>query len=267
MSTPSLILVSGRFQDPSIPHARDAAFAHALSGRGCDVRWVIPLESTGEPPELPAGSPIRQLRVLTEAPGFAAVQDRLLDGPSETALTVSIRGEMPDLVHVLDYGGCTSVNLSWVASRLGVACLISMQAATTVCHRGDLRYRGIEDCDSFQDSTRCSICTLTPVADGLTEGLSAWQSLVGRGLRLLRSPINPYPMPVDFESRQDLLVGGVQFAERVIVTDETERQRVGTLGLRKEVFEVLPPLGSEPATIDSYLELYRRVIDGQVSTD
>lgn len=256
MSTPSLILVSGRFASPDVPRARDAAFAHALTGRGCDVRWVVPQASTAAVSELPTGSSVCAIPVVSQAPRFAAVQGRLLDPVSETVLMQAIRAQMPDLVHVLDYGGCTSVNLSWVTSRLGVGCVVSVPADSTVCHRGDLRYRGAEGCDRFGDPERCSACCLAAA----TGGLSAWQSFLGRILRTLRLPFNPYPLPLKFENRQELLVGGLQCAERVIVIGETERQRVSTLRLRDEVFEVLPPIGGEADVVESYLELYTQVM-------
>ena len=185
------------------------------------------------------------------------MQRRLLDPLSEKVLMQSIRGQMPDLVHVLDYGGCTSVNLSWVTSRLGADCVISVHADSTVCHRGDLRYRGAEDCDRFGDPERCSACCLAAA----TGGLSAWQSFLGRTLGTLRLPFNPYPSPLKFKNRQELMVGGLQCAERVIVAGETERQRVSTLGLRDEVLEVLPPIGSDPDVVESYLAMYIRVMD------
>lgn len=257
MSTPSLILVSGRFASPDVPRARDAAFAHALAGRGCDVRWVVPQASTATASELPAGSKVCALPVVSQAPRFAAVQSRLLDPLSEKVLMQAIRGQMPDLVHVLDYGGCTSVNLSWVTSRLGVGCVVSVPADSTVCHRGDLRYRGAEDCDRFGDPERCSACSLAPA----TGGLSTWQSVLGRTLGALRLPFNPYPLPPNFENRRELLMGGLKCADRVIVTGETERHRVSTLGLHDEVFEVLPPIGGEADVVESYLELYVQTID------
>ena len=74
-------------------------------------------------------------------------------------------------------------------------------------------------------------------------------------------PFNPYPLPPNFENRQELLTGGLQCADRVIVTDETERHRVSTLGLRDEMFEVLPPIGGEADVVESYLELYVQTID------
>ena len=255
MLTPSLILVSGRFLDPSAPHTRDAAFAQALAERGCDVRWVVPVHSLASAPELAQGSAVRLLPVVSPAPGFAAVKSRLVDTPTDSLLMESVRCELPDLVHVLDYGGCTSVNLSWVANRLGVNCVVSMESAAVICHRGDLRYQGREECRQFDSPDRCSQCCLSPALDGL----SLPGSMLGRALKAVHAPINPYPTPIDFVTRQELLLGGLQFAERVIVTSEEELDRVSALGVRKEMVEGLPLLGSESDSIDRYLEFYRHV--------
>ena len=255
MLTPSLILVSGRFLDPSAPHTRDAAFAHALAERGCDVRWVVPVHALASAPELAQGSAVRQLPVVSPAPGFAAVQSRLVDTPTDSLLMESVRRELPDLVHVLDYGGCTSVNLTWGANRLGVKCVVSMIPAAVVCHRGDLRYRGREECRQFDSPDRCSECCLSPALDGF----SLLGSILGRALKAVRAPINPYPTPIDFVTRQELLLGGLQFAERAIVTSEEEMDRVSALGVRREMVEGLPPIGSESDSIDRYLEFYRHV--------
>jgi hypothetical protein len=255
--TPSLILVSGRFLDPSAPHTRDAAFAHALAERGCDVRWVVPVHSLASTPELAQGSAVRLLPVVSPAPGFAAVQSRLVDAPTDSLLMESVRRELPDLVHVLGYGGCTSVNLSWGANRLGVNCVVSMESAAVICHRGDLLYRGREECRQFDSPDRCSACCLSPNS----HGLSLWGSMLGRVLNAVRAPVNPYPVPIDFVTRQELLLGGLQFAERVIVTGEDERDRISSLGIRREMVEQLPPIGSESDSIDSYLDFYKHVID------
>ena len=255
MSKPSLILASGRFAGPAASLSRAAAFAHALAEQGCDVRWLLPQGPDAAGPSLPAGSTVGLLPVESATPRFSSVQDRLLDPASDQVLMRAIRSRMPDLVHVLNYGGATSVNLSWAAVRLGARCLISVDAAPTVCHRGDLRFRGAEECERFQDPDRCADCSLT-AAPG---GLSSPRAFLGRVLRALKMPLNPYPLPIHFENRQDLLVGGLQYAERVVVADEVERHRVGRLGVRDEVFEVLPPFGGEPDVVGRYCEWYSRL--------
>jgi hypothetical protein len=85
--------------------------------------------------------------------------------------------------------------------------------------------------------------------------------MLGRVLNAVRAPVNPYPVPIDFVTRQELLLGGLQFAERVIVTGEDERDRISSLGIRREMVEQLPPIGSESDSIDSYLDFYKHVID------
>lgn len=256
MLTPSLILVSGRFLDPSAPHTRDAAFAQALAERGCDVRWVVPVDSLASTPELAEGSSVRLLPVVSPIPGFAAVQGRLVDTPTDSFLMESVRHELPDLVHLLSYGGCTSVNLSWGANRLGVNCVVSMESGPVICHRGDLRYRGREECRQFDSPDRCKVCCLSSASDGL----SLLGSIVARALNAVRAPINPYPTAVEFVIRQELLLGGLQFAERAIVTSEKERDRISALGVRREMVEALPPIDSESDSIDRYLEFYAGVI-------
>ena len=256
MSKPSLILVSGRFASPDASLTRAAAFAHALAEMGCEVRWIVPGSPGAASPALPERSKVTVLPVASDAPGFSAVQGRLLDPASELVLSEAIRRQLPDLVHVLDYGGCTSVNLSWVTTRLGVRCVVSVASHLTVCHRGDLRYRGAEACDQFGDPDRCSACVLAAA----TGGLSLWGAAVSRAFRTLRLPLSPYPSPMNFVNRQELLVGGLRCAKRVFLAEESDRSRLRTLGLRDEVFEVQPPISGGEDSAERYLQLYAEAI-------
>ena len=112
----NVLLVSGRYAGPNDRHDADSAFARGLAAVGCGVRWVVPVPDRATARE---SDGIRVCAVESPAPRFAAVEGRLSDPVLERAVSKEIRLELPDVVHLLDYGGATSVNATWVAHRLG----------------------------------------------------------------------------------------------------------------------------------------------------
>ena len=87
-----------------------------------------------------------------------------------------------------------------------------------------------------------------------------WGSVLGRTFRALRLPLSPYPSPLNFMNRHELLVGGLRYADRVIMAGDAERSRLSALGLRDEAFEVRPPIGGDAKVVEGYLELYAGAI-------
>ena len=243
-----LILVSGRYSDPAPHHAADAAFAQQLARADCAVRWIVP---NGEASTRPPANGVQITAVPSAVPGFGAIQERLLDGATETALTAEIRREMPDLVHVLEYGGSSSVNATWSADRMGVKALVSLRADSTLCHRGALVHGDGGACGNWEDPRRCAVCCLVPGPGGF----GPLGSCFGRFLGWIRFPVNPYPTALDFLNRTELLIGGLQCASRVTVQTEEERTRIAALGIRPGLLEVV----SNPS-LEDWTDLYRRII-------
>lgn len=251
-----LLLVSGRDPAPGPRWERDAAFAAALAASGCEVTWVVPRPGGADGPQVPAAAGVRVDRVESDVPGFAAVQDRLLDPATEVRMTELVRSAVPDLVHVLDYGGATSVNATWAVNRLGARCVVTVDVDATLCHRGDLRFAGREPCSDWLDPKRCARCCVVAAPDGL----GPTQSLLGRLLTAVRLPINPYPTEMDFLNRTDLLIGGLQFVEAIFVPTEEDGARLGSLGVREDAVVTLPPWSEAAADPEPYLTQYRRLV-------
>ena len=244
----NLILVSGRYPEPAPYHTVDSAIARELADADCAVRWIVP---NGESTLTQPVEGVRITAVASAIPPFGRVQERLLDGPTEAVLTREIRREMPDLVHLLDYGGCSSVNASWSADRMGARNLVSVRVLPTLCHRGDLMHGKGSDCEDWENPNRCAECCLIPSP----RGLGVLGSGLGRILGLVRFPVNPYPTPLDFTNRTELLLGGLQFASKVAVQTDEERDLVASLGIRPERLEVVPN-----SSLAARIDLYRRII-------
>ncbi len=247
----NLILVSGRHTESRPPYDADARLSCEFAAAGCQVRWIVPTDDARDASETRPDEAVRFLPVASRAPPFMSVCGRLADEPIERLLAQEIRRELPDLVHLLAYGGCTSVNASWLAVRMGAPTIVSLRSAPTLCHRGDLVHADGTDCDRWNDFSRCAACCLT----SSPRGLGRLGSAMGRFLGLLRSPLNPYPRRIDFDNRAQLLLGGLQ-VDQLVVDSEEDKVRIASLGVRDELFAVLP----SPSTAD-WLHLYREVVD------
>lgn len=218
----------------------------ALAGAGCRVRWIVPMSSAA--PRALAG--VNVVTVRARAPGFKAVSARLLDGLTEASLAREIRRDLPTLVHFLDYGGSVSVNAPWVANRLGAPVVISAAAPATLCHRGTLVHGDGSECADWSDPRRCADCCLLPSPDGLSTA-SSW---LGRFFQGVRWPLHAYPGSHAFENRLELVAGGLQLADAIVVSSESDRDRLGSLGVRAEQLQLLVA----PA-VDDWRELYAGV--------
>lgn len=245
----NLVVVSGRYASPKNTLREDSEFVSGLARAGCDVRWVVP---TPPVEDVPVADGARVIPASTTAPGFAKVQGRLLDGATEREVTVTIRAELPDVAHFLDYGGCTSANVNWAAARMGASTVISIRSAKVLCHRGDLIHGDGSLCGTWDDARRCAACCLTPSE----RGIGGFGSVVGRFLGAIRWPVNPYPTAVDFLNRTELLLGGLQVADSVVVRSAAEKEQITSVGLRTELIDVL----TEPSVGD-WLAHYRRVAE------
>ena len=239
----NVILVSGRYEDAGGPLARDEALVRSFPS-GCRVRWIVPVPEVREGSV--SGEPSKIL-VASPAPGFARVTGRLVDSHTERAVAQEIRRDLPDLVHMLDFGGTTSCNIGWTADRLGVRCVVSASPVATVCHRADLRRAPDgEECGVFDDPERCSACVCASPELGMR------RRLLAKVLRRGAWPFRGYPARLDFESRLEIVLAGLQVARAVLVRDPAGARLLEGLGLRKEALRVL----AEPDA-EGLLPIYR----------
>jgi len=229
-----IVLVSARrgADRLAVHHAGAASLARDLAGAGHHVRWLCPVPPGSVTPAAPHRS-VNITAVTSPPPDFRAVAFGMADVPTETALSFAIRAALPDVVHILGFGGVTSATLPWVADRLGVPVVLSADAAEVLCHRGTLIDEQGRECRAFADSQRCAACCLTPFADGLSTAQA-------RRARLWRwaGSWSPYPKPVDFRNRLDLQLGGMMSAAAILVADDEQRELLESAGVRAAVLRV-----------------------------
>lgn len=253
-----VVLVSGRARG-SASHpsrARTRVLAAELAAAGHSVRWVRPAAGAG-PVEPVAG--VELLPVDSQAPPFAAVAASAADFATERTLSLAIRRRLPDVVHVLGYGCVTSPQTAWVADRLGVPVVVSVEARELLCHRGTLVDESGADCVEWDDPARCTACCLAPFEGGLT----ARQAQRARSWwwRLLPA-WSPYPKPLDFENRSDVLVGGFLAAAVVLVASDVERDLVVRAGVQPRRVEVVGSLAPSAASLEPVYDRVWRAMSG-----
>ena len=219
------------------------------------MRWLFPdgPHHNGVPPGTEASAAgVELLPVRSSAPGFRRVQSRLTDCASELVLTKAVRDELPDVVHVLAFGGATSSDLAWLAERLGAPSVISLAAKSSFCHRGTLVNERGEDCVEWDRPERCAVCCLAPFPGGLGSVAAACGRLLAR-LHVL----SPFPNRIDFENRFETVIGGLQAARRLIVAGPADTEILDRAGVRVPTVCLPPP--PEP---DAVLAVYREAVAG-----
>lgn len=250
----NLILVSGRHFDRDVRRealARDRQLVLDLAGCGCAVRWFYPTED-GDPVEAMDG--VTMLPVSTVVPPFRSVEARLNDPALEMVLSRSVRADLPDVVHALAYGAGTSINVTWLADRLGVPSVVTTTAKEALCHRGTLINERGENCGEWQRPKRCAECCLTATAGGL--GTVA--AVCGRMLARLRW-ISPFPQDLDFENRLELVIGGLMAARKVVVRTNEDARSLEEAGVRHLA------LLEDPHDAGALLDVYQSLQMGRVS--
>lgn len=224
-----ILLVSGRSRDrqPHPTREQAADLARDLASSGHRVRWLCPVERGGGPAvQLPPGADFRP--VVTRAPRFRAVLGTSDDTPTDRVLTEEIRLQLPDVVHVLAFGGANSSVAPWIANRMGAPVVASVDPRELLCHRGTLIDDTGEPCAVWDRGERCAACCLSPFEAGLTRG----QARRGRRLAFL-GRWSPYPQPHAFQGRLSLLMGGLVSATLVTVRDEAQRALLEQAGVRR----------------------------------
>jgi hypothetical protein len=177
------------------------------------------------------------------------VRSRLDDLPIERVLTVAVREELPDVVHALAYGAGASLNLPWLAERLGVPCVVTLRTKEAFCHRGTLINESGEDCNAWNQPERCAQCCLTPTPDGLGPVAAACGRLLAR-----LQWISPYPQDLDFLNRLELVVGGLASAQRMLVAEPSDSELLEQAGVKVPTVCLEDPYDAE-ALVEVYREM------------
>ncbi|MCB9889404.1 MAG: hypothetical protein H6836_07475 [Planctomycetes bacterium] len=230
----NVIVVSASRGAASSQLAAEGHYAGELARLGCTVRW---LPVVAAPDRLPEPGPgVRLEPIVSRPPGFVAVASRVLDAIADQAVACAVAAELPDVVHILGLGGTASVNLAWMANRLGARAVVSADAHQVVCHRGDLRFAGRTECTEWREPARCAACTGI-AAPG---GIGPVRALLGRALAACRSPYDPRPVQGNFRNRTELVLGGVLVADLLWVGSAQDRDRLAAFGVRRERVEIDP---------------------------
>jgi hypothetical protein len=244
----NLILVSGRHFDLEQRRealARDRRLVADLATRGCVVRWLCPAEG-GDPDAAVDG--VTVLPVSTVVPPFRCVEGRLDDPALEMVLSRSVRSDPPDVVHALAYGAGTSINVAWLADRLGAPSVVTTTGREAFCHRGTLINERGETCSEWQRPSRCAECCLTATPDGLG-GAAA---VLGRVLARLQW-VSPFPQGIDFKNRLELVIAGLMVARRVVVGTVEDARLLEEAGVKSVL--VLEDPHEPGALMDVYQSL------------
>ena len=163
-----------------------------------------------------------------ERPAFRKITAPLEDPRHEHEVAAMIRAWAPDVVHVLGCGGGTSMHLPWIARALGVASVVEVDAAALSCHRGDLVHASGEACLVTDDAARCTACCCARTRG--RAGLSVAGTIAALATRWL-GDVAPFPTPLAFRNRRDLLSAALNEAAAIVVRDETGRRAALALDL------------------------------------
>jgi hypothetical protein len=137
----------------------------------------------------------------------------------ERRLVEELREEPPQVVHALGFGEGAPAPLLWIAERMGVYPVVTLRARELLCHRESLVDEQGRNCTAWNDVRRCVECCLTAFEGGLT----AAQARLGRWLEPLGG-WSPYPNRHAFRNRLEMLLGGIDHAEMVLVGSQEDRE-------------------------------------------
>lgn len=212
---------------------------------GHGVRWLCPVHNGESPPEHPDG--VGLITAPSDVAPFAAITGCSYDGTTDTALTYEIRRQLPDVVHLLAFGGFSSPLGVWIADRMGAPTVISVDTRELLCHRGTLVNERGEACEDWGAPSRCLECCTAPFEGGLSPA----RARMARGLRWL-GPWSPYPKEYEFQNRLDQFVGGLAWATAITVRDEEERARLVAAGAPPRNIRVVEDAADATAMAEVY---------------
>lgn len=200
-----------------------AAIAKAFLGAGIAVRWLCPVRR-GEAAPAVAGADV--LAIPGDVPPFRKVRARVEDAAVDHALVRMLRAHPADVVVHVGCGAPGSMNVLWIADRMGSAGLAVVHAREVLCHRGSLVDARGRDCRSWADADRCRECCTTR-ARGLPSRRAAFAAKLLRPL----GAFSPMPTIVGFRNRLDVVLGSLQLAAHVLVFSEAEQEWLVQAGL------------------------------------
>ncbi len=200
---------------------------------------------------------VRLLALESPLPPFSNITARLGDLATERVLSRELRSDPPDILHLHGFGNTGSTSIPWLAGRLGVPSLVSLDFAEAFCHRGDLiDYEG-RSCERVDEPARCLQCCLS----SFPGGLSPLQSRMAKALRGLGG-LSPYPNLVSCMNRLDLVLGGLGAASLLILENAAVLQRLSELGIAARSLRISPAVDADAA---QWLELYASCLEGSAS--
>ncbi|MCA8944224.1 MAG: hypothetical protein KDB80_16785 [Planctomycetes bacterium] len=224
-----IVLVSGRAVDGR--QHPSAAAAMAIAGRlvgSHRVRWLCVLDREQDEPCPPSG--VEFCSVRTTVPPFRSALARIFELSSETRLMELCRDDPPDVVHCIAFGAAASVQLPWLAGRLGIPTVVSVDPADALCHRGTLVDERGATCTTLDDAVRCADCCLSATPGGLGP-IAAW---LGRRFMVF-GDASPWPSRTAMLNRLDSTIGGLVVERNVIVDDERDRVLLESVGVAATV--------------------------------
>lgn len=185
--------------------------AAALAAAGAQVRWFAAV-AADQP-----GVPGADLLVVKHRP-----LHRVAAGATHVELEVELvrelRASAADAVVHVGIGARGSVNVPWLADRLGSRAFAIARAAEVVCQRGDLIDEQGLPCARHEEPDRCRQCCAA----------SWWRA----------------PRADDFRSRLDLLVASLQVCSSVFVGSAAEATLLEATGVPRRALAVMAPFGA-----------------------
>jgi hypothetical protein len=208
-----VLLISSPGAGPGLhwSHAAASALQEALLAAGAQAHWFAVVDAA-DAPRRPAVGGFTPLAVPRHALHRVTAGTEHLE--LEVELTRVLRRNPADAVVHLGVGARGSVNVSWLADRMGSAPFAVARASEVVCQRGDLIDARAQPCSIFEDADRCRACCA-----------ASW----------LRRPRSD-----EFRNRLDLLVVGLQVCSAVFVETEPEAAMLERIGLPRRVLHAAP---------------------------
>ena len=221
-----IILISSRGPGGASQWSRTLAArtADELASAGHRLRWLCALGQNEEAPKLDSGVELRE--VSANSVSFRGVESGIGNPDMERLLARELREEPAHVVHAVGFGEGASAALLWIAARMGVRPMVTLRAREFLCHRQTLVDEQGRDCRAWNDVRRCVECCLTAWEDGLTQA----QARLGRWLEPLGG-WSPYPNRHAFRNRLEMLLGGIDHAEMVLVGSQEDRELLDLAGV------------------------------------
>ena len=228
-----VVLLSSRNagQGPHWSRAVAGAVADELLARGARVRWLCPLQP-GEPPPATAAA-IERVALAAAVPPFRSVTARAADTAADVALAHALRARPADVVVHVGFGAPGTVTSLWLGDRMGAHVVAAVRAAEVLCHRGTLVHASGTPCAEFLDPVRCARCCTTASPAGPSRGEAALAKCFA-----VLGAWSPFPSPVRFQNRSDLMLASLQLAVSVVTTDAEDVGRLTAAGLPPRALQV-----------------------------